>query len=71
MKEFVVIYEQGPTSWGAMVPDLPICFAVGKTFEEVRERIHAAIEMHIEGLCEDGVPVPEPITRAESLQVVA
>lgn len=71
MKEFVVIYEQGPTSWGATVPDLPICFAVGKSFEEVRARIRTAIQMHIEGLKEDGLPVPEPVTRTESVSVAA
>jgi len=71
MKEYVVIYEKGPTSWGAYVPDLPICFAVGKDFAQVQRRIKKAIAMHIEGLKEDGLPVPEPVTRAESVQVAA
>ncbi|RKU31565.1 hypothetical protein C6497_01600 [Candidatus Poribacteria bacterium] len=58
--EYVVIYERGDTSYGAYVPDLPGCFAVGDTLEEVQTLIDEAIEFHIEGLQEDGDDVPEP-----------
>ena len=58
--EYVVIYEKGDNSYGAYVPDLPGCFAIGETLEEVQTLINEAIEFHIEGLQEDGDDVPQP-----------
>ena len=60
MMQYLVIYEKGPTSWGAYVPDLPGCVAAGETQEEVRELIGNAIELHLRGMREDGDPIPEP-----------
>ena len=51
---YLVVVEQGPTSFGAYVPDLPGCVAVGQSREEVTALIHEAIEFHIEGLKSDG-----------------
>ncbi|MBI5278939.1 MAG: type II toxin-antitoxin system HicB family antitoxin [Burkholderiales bacterium] len=56
--QYLVVIEQGPTSFGAYVPDLPGCVAVGETREEVTQLIHEAIEFHIEGMKEDGLPIP-------------
>ena len=58
--EDLVIYEKGPTSWGAYVPDLPGCVAAGESQEEVRELIQGAIDLHLRGMREDGDPIPEP-----------
>jgi predicted RNase H-like HicB family nuclease len=58
--QYVVIVEKGPTSYGAYVPDLPGCIASGESREEVLALIREAIEMHFEGLREDGQPIPEP-----------
>ena len=58
--EYLVIYEKGPTSWGAYVPDLPGCVAAGETQEEVRELIEGAIDLHLRGMREDCEPIPEP-----------
>ena len=58
--EYVVIYEKGDSSYGAYVPDLPGCIAVGETLEETQILIQEAIEFHIEGLQEDGDDVPQP-----------
>lgn len=58
--EYVVIFEKGNNSYGASVPDLPGCIAVGETMEEVRELIAEAIKFHIEGLREDGDIIPLP-----------
>lgn len=58
--EYVVIYEKGGSSYGAYVPDLPGCIAVGETLEEVQTLIDEAIEFYIEGLQEDGDDVPAP-----------
>ena len=58
--EYVVIFEKGENSYGASVPDLPGCIAVGETMEEVKELIAEAIEFHIEGLRENGEIIPQP-----------
>lgn len=69
MKEYAVIYEKGPTSWGAHVPDLPVCVAVGDTLEEVQTLIKEAIDLYIQTLKEEGRPIPEPVTQAGSIRV--
>ncbi|MBI2872249.1 MAG: type II toxin-antitoxin system HicB family antitoxin [Chloroflexi bacterium] len=68
---YVAVIEQGKTSWGAHVPDLPGCVAVGKTRDEALRLIREAIEFHIQGLTEDGLPVPEPRSEAELVEVGA
>lgn len=55
-----VVFEKGPTNWGAYLPELPGCVAVGATRFEVERRIETAIEMHLDGLREDGLPIPQP-----------
>jgi len=69
--KYTVIVEQGPTSWGAYVPDLPGCIAAAETREEVISLIQAAIEFHIEGLLEQGEPIPEPHSFSEVVEVAA
>lgn len=68
---YLVVIEQGPTSLGAYVPDLPGCVAVGATREEVATLIQEAIEFHIEGLKADGQAVPPPHSTAEVIEVDA
>ena len=63
-----VIIEKGSTSYGATVPDLPGCVAVGETLEEVGSLICQAIEFHIEGLQRDGLPVPPATTICEYVE---
>jgi predicted RNase H-like HicB family nuclease len=58
--EYAVIYEHGPTSWGAYCPDLPGLGVVGKSREEAEQLIREGIELHIESLREHGEPVPPP-----------
>ena len=67
--EYLVILEQGDTSFGAYVPDLPGCVAVGETREEAMELIREAIELHIESLRENGEAVPEPHSSVEKVAV--
>ena len=57
---FTVVIEQGPRSYGAYVPDLPGCVAVGESRAEVCGLIREAIELYVETLEEDGQPVPAP-----------
>jgi len=68
---YLVVVETGPTSIGAYVPDLPGCIAVGETREEVLASIHEAIEFHLEGLKEDGQPIPPPSSSSELVEVAA
>ena len=57
---YAVVIEEGENSFGAYVPDLPGCIAAAETREEVLELIQEAVEFHVEGLREDGQPIPEP-----------
>ena len=66
---YMVVVERGETSWGAHVPDLPGCVAVGETREEVLQLIRAAIEFHIDGLKEDGLPVSTPSSEGAFVEV--
>lgn len=68
---YAVVIEKGEKSYGAYVPDLPGCIAAGETKEEVKELIHEAIEFHIEGLKENGEPIPEPSSSIEFIEVAA
>ena len=58
--KYAVIIEKGPTSYGAQVPDLPGCIAVAETRDEVCQLIQEAIELYLEALEEEGLPVPQP-----------
>ncbi|GJJ00858.1 HicB family protein [Duganella rhizosphaerae] len=67
--KFLVIVEEGPKSFGAYVPDLPGCVAVGTTRDEVVMLIQEAIEFHLEGMKADGKPMPHPNSSAMSVEV--
>ena len=69
--KYAVIIEKGEDGYGAYVPDLPGCIAAADTKEEVKQLIQEAIEFHIEGLKEDGMPVPEPASSIEFVEVAA
>ena len=69
--QYLVIIEKGPASFGAYVPDLPGCVAVGETRSEVTKLLHEAIEFHLEGMQEDGLPVPEPHSSSELIEAHA
>ncbi len=58
--QYAIVIEKGKTSYGAYIPDLPGCVAVGETLEEVRTLIQEAIDFHLDGLRQDSSPVPEP-----------
>jgi predicted RNase H-like HicB family nuclease len=58
--EYVVVIEHEDGAWGAYVPDLPGCVAVGKSRDEVERLIAEAIPLHIEAMREQGEPVPAP-----------
>jgi len=62
---YLVIIERGEASFGAYVPDLPGCVAVGETEEEALRLVREAIALHLEALQEQGLPAPEPRSHAE------
>ena len=68
---YMVVVERGDTSWGAHVPDLPGCVAVGESREEALQLIREGIELHIEGLKRNGLPVPAPSSDVEFVEVGA
>jgi predicted RNase H-like HicB family nuclease len=57
---YTVIYEKGPTSWGAYVPDLPGVISIGDSRDEVEQLIQEAIAFHLEGMREEGIAIPPP-----------
>lgn len=65
---YAVVIEQAESNYSAYVPDLPGCIATGGTLAEVEEQIGEAIRFHIEGLEEDGLPVPAPAAIAEYVE---
>jgi predicted RNase H-like HicB family nuclease len=69
--EYLVVVEKGSTGYGAHVPDLPGCVAVGETHREVLRLIREAIGLHIEALRELGQPVPPPNSWSEVVKVHA
>jgi predicted RNase H-like HicB family nuclease len=69
--KFMVVVEHGPDSWGAHVPDLPGCIAVGGTRDEVLKLIQEAIDLHIEDLRAQGADVARPNSASEYVEVSA
>jgi len=66
---YLVVLERTERNYGAHAPDLPGCVATGQTPEETLQRMLEAIEMHVRGIEEDGLPVPEPTTTASYVTV--
>ena len=69
--KYMVVIEKGETSYGAHVPDVPGCIAIGQSREEVLELIREAIEFHMEGLRDAGKPIPIPSSVSEYVDVGA
>ena len=68
---YMVVIEKGESSWGAYVPDLPGCVAVGETEQEVKHLIQEAIEFHLEDLTEIGAQIPPAMSRSDYVEVLA
>jgi predicted RNase H-like HicB family nuclease len=64
-----IVIEGEPDNYSAYVPDLPGCVTVGATVDEVLREMQEAIRFHIDGLREDGLPVPEPTTQVEYVEM--
>lgn len=66
---YAIVIEESKTGYGAYVPDLPGCIAAGETIEETERLIREAIDFHLDGLREEGVPFPAPTTRTDYVEV--
>ena len=69
MQKYLVIFEKAGSNYSAYSPDIPGCIATGTTPDEAEKNIREAIGFHIEGLKEDGLPVPEPSSFTEYIEV--
>jgi predicted RNase H-like HicB family nuclease len=68
---YAIVVEKTENNYSAYVPDLPGCVATGLTVEETEREIREAIEFHIEGLIEDGLPIPPAVSIVEYLEIAA
>lgn len=68
---YAIVIEKSENNYGAWAPDLPGCVAVGDTVEEVERLMREAIQFHLEGMREDGDPIPPPVARVNYVDVAA
>ena len=68
---YAVVIEKATNNYSAYVPDLPGCIATGKTVEEAEKLIREAIELHLTGLREGGLPIPQPSSQVKYIEVAA
>ena len=66
--KYLIIIEPGPNNYSAYIPDLPGCVTVGESIDEVKSNMKEAIDLHLEGLKEDGADIPEPMTLSEYVE---
>ena len=66
---YAIVIEKAENNYAAYVPDLPGCVATGKTVEETEQQIREAIEFHLRGMREDGLPIPEPASQVDYVEV--
>jgi len=69
MKRYAIVVEAAENNFAAYVPDLPGCVATGDTVSEVESAIKDAIELHLEGMSEDGLSIPEPSCQVDYIEV--
>src|SRR5437867_8084135 len=68
---YAIVIEKAKSNYAAYVPDLPGCVATGQTREETEQQIRQAVELHLQGVREDGLPIPEPVSQVEHVEVPA
>ena len=69
MQQYLIVIERAKDNYSAYSPDLPGCVATGRTKQETEERMRESIRMHLAGLAEDGLPIPQPLASAEYVAV--
>jgi predicted RNase H-like HicB family nuclease len=68
---YAVVIEKADENYSAYVPDLPGCIATGSTVAEVQQTIREALELHLSGMREDGIPLPPPSSQVDYIDVAA
>jgi predicted RNase H-like HicB family nuclease len=68
---YAIVVEKAKANFAAYVPDLPGCVATGKTVKETERRIREAIEIHVQGLRDDGLAVPKPSSVVDYVEIPA
>jgi len=68
---YAIVIEKAESNYAAYVPDLPGCIATGQTVEETEREIREAIDLHLRGMREDGVPIPEPSSSVDYVEIAA
>jgi predicted RNase H-like HicB family nuclease len=71
MSKFLIVIEETATGYSAYSPDVPGCVSTGRTREEVERSMREAIEFHLDGLREEGLPIPQPSSSAAYVEVAA
>jgi predicted RNase H-like HicB family nuclease len=71
MKRYAIVIEDAGPNLAAFVPDLPGCVATAESKQDVERLIREAIVLHLEGMVEDGLPIPEPSSRVEYVEIDA
>ncbi|MGC1274503.1 MAG: type II toxin-antitoxin system HicB family antitoxin [Planctomycetaceae bacterium] len=70
-RRYAIVVEKAASNYAAYVPDLPGCVATGATAEQTEQLLREAIELHVAGMREDGLPIPEPSSRVEYVEIDA
>ncbi|HXM73692.1 MAG TPA: type II toxin-antitoxin system HicB family antitoxin [Chthoniobacterales bacterium] len=68
---YAIVIEKAENNYAAYVPDLPGCVATGQTIEETEQQIREAIDLHLRGMREDGLPIPEPSSSVDYVEIAA
>ena len=68
---YAIVIEKAENNYAACVPDLPGCVATGFTIEETEQQIRQAIDLHLRGMREDGLPIPEPSSSVDYVEIAA
>jgi predicted RNase H-like HicB family nuclease len=71
MMRYAIVIERAENNYAAYVPDLPGCVATGQTIEETEQQIRQAIDLHLRGMREDGLPIPEPSSSVDYVDIAA
>ncbi len=68
---YAIVIEKAENNYAAYVPDLPGCVATGFTVEETEQQLREAIDLHLRGMREDGLPIPEPSSSVDYVEIAA
>ena len=69
--KYLLVLEKGARNWSAYFPDVPGCVATGRTREQTIQRAREALKLHLAGLREDGLELPEPMTTAVEVEAAS